>query len=699
MRRLIRLPHQVAFVASALALSVVAARPLDAPAPTEPLTPNGRVCMPRSFGGPPPAGPLDPLWFLNPGAMVVGPDSNLYSTSPSGGTNGVGTIFRITPAGQVTVLFNFDRTHGAGPQSGLVDGGDGWFYGTTYSGGFGVGTIFRIRPGDTAPQMLYRFRNGSTIGLKPDCPTGRCPYTGRQRADIAAGYPVAAPVRARNGVLYGVTPYSNNQIYGVLYSFAPPYDSTTFHALCIFDQRMKADTAMARFVCKPNIGAPGALILGRTGDELYGTTLGANGAVFRAATSGDVTLLHTFDLAGGSKPFNLTQASNGSLYGTTYGGGSANLGTVYRLNPASGVFTVMSSLHVGAVVQGLNPVGGLVEAVGDSDATRGVVPYLYGATKFGGKYGRGVLFRIPLDGDSLSFRVLHEFELYTTGRSTVTTPTLGPKGLLYGLTYQGGAFDGGAFYTLNPMAPPGVRTHDAALLGGVAATNDEGFPLNDPIVDVRTGVTASQTGVDSAGKPVTTSIDDGIMVRARCPNPHIVQFIFRERMSTLGYRIPGTYSPSSGSYSFTTLMPPAGDTVWRTDVPLKKDSAYYGRWDAYLDLAPGAAHQRTSNSAVIFDRPGFGWFGIPRAETDPRSEDPPYPLSGQSRNDAQSETWRITAHDYVMCNCQVTREVRWAREVHDSVASYRHIRVFIPAPEILTWINEKLRRDGYAPVP
>src|ERR1041385_5916630 len=88
----------------------------------------------------------------------------------------------------------------AGPSSGLVDGHDGYLYGTSYGGGFGVGTIFRIRQGqttpETTPEILWRFRNGNTIGLVPEeCDQyRRCHYSGRQRADIAAGYPIAPPV-------------------------------------------------------------------------------------------------------------------------------------------------------------------------------------------------------------------------------------------------------------------------------------------------------------------------------------------------------------------------------------------------------------------------------------------------------------------------------------------------------------------------
>jgi uncharacterized repeat protein (TIGR03803 family) len=673
----------------------------------EPPTPVGRVCVPRSFGAP---GKFEPIWFLNQGAIAVGLDSNLYTTSPSGGALGIGTVLRISPSGSFHVLFDFDGANGAGPQGGLTDGGDGWFYGTTYGGGpSGAGVIFRIRPTDARPQILYRFRNGDVRGLLPDCPDHRCPYTPRQRADIAAGYPNSPPVRAPNGTLYGVTTYSNNQMFGVLWSMAPPYDSTTFHAVCIFDQRLKADTAMAQFVCKANIAVPNSLVLGSNG-ALYGTTLGGYGTVFRATTGGDMSVLHEFKLSDGSKPYNLMQASDGNLYGTTANGGSINVGTVFRVTPGAifGGFETMSDLNFGnyqlkVTPLGLNPIATLVEATAETSATSGPVHFLYGTTKFGGKNGRGVIFRSPLDGGQNDFRVVHDFDLYTTGRSSVTPMVLGPNGLLYGMTYQGGTYASGNFYTLDPRVPPDpvrvlasagrdtaqklgvIGSHDAALTGGVLAKDDKGVLIKDSIVTIWTGSTAVQPG-----NPNSTT--GGIIVQARCPNPHIVQFIYRERIKPGpgDVHIPGTSIPSSGSYPLTVSL---SDIKWHTDVPLEKDMSLFGHWNAYLEQALGAAHIALPSVAAIFDKPSFGKLENPNAA------EGSYPLSGQNPDPKLSETWRATLVDYVFCNCQLAREAHWAREVVGGKAYFAHMSVTVPAADKLQWINEQLRKDGYQAVP
>jgi len=83
------------------------------------------------------------------GALVQASDGNLYGTTYIGGDNQFGTIFEITTNGNLTRLVSFTGTGGpspgANPQSGLVQGPDGNFYGTTSLGGAnGLGTIFRL---------------------------------------------------------------------------------------------------------------------------------------------------------------------------------------------------------------------------------------------------------------------------------------------------------------------------------------------------------------------------------------------------------------------------------------------------------------------------------------------------------------------------------------------------------------------------
>jgi uncharacterized repeat protein (TIGR03803 family) len=86
--------------------------------------------------------------------LIQGTDGNFYGTTANGGNNnctdGCGTVFKITAKGVLTSLHSFDGTDGSTPNAGLVQGIDGDFYGTTYSGGAnGCGTVFKLNSKNT----------------------------------------------------------------------------------------------------------------------------------------------------------------------------------------------------------------------------------------------------------------------------------------------------------------------------------------------------------------------------------------------------------------------------------------------------------------------------------------------------------------------------------------------------------------------
>jgi len=100
--------------------------------------------------------------------LVQGSDGNFYGTTASGGTNNDGMAFRISPTGAYTKLHIFvDSPDGKLPEAGLVQGGDGNFYGTTAIGGTqGSGTIFRISFSG-AYTNLYSFSGSPIDGARP----------------------------------------------------------------------------------------------------------------------------------------------------------------------------------------------------------------------------------------------------------------------------------------------------------------------------------------------------------------------------------------------------------------------------------------------------------------------------------------------------------------------------------------------------
>jgi uncharacterized repeat protein (TIGR03803 family) len=138
-----------------------------------------------------PAGKLVPLFYFDGtdgtlsetgAALVQGSDGNFYGTTSNGGAYGYGTVFKVTPAGNLTVRHSLNgTTDGSLVTAGLVQATDGNFYGTAIEGGsMGNGTIFRITPNGSF-SVLHNF----------DYKHGALPYV--------------TLLQHTNGVLYGDT--------------------------------------------------------------------------------------------------------------------------------------------------------------------------------------------------------------------------------------------------------------------------------------------------------------------------------------------------------------------------------------------------------------------------------------------------------------------------------------------------------------
>ena len=135
---------------------------------------------------------------LNPYAgLVQASDGVLYGTTYAGGTNGVGTVFRLNRDGSgygVRVHFGAPGD-GRYPSAGLVEGSDGALYGTTQVGGMeGAGTVFKLNKDATADMVLHSFNSFGD---------GQLPY--------------ASVVEGSDGALYGATQYGGSDDLGTLF--------------------------------------------------------------------------------------------------------------------------------------------------------------------------------------------------------------------------------------------------------------------------------------------------------------------------------------------------------------------------------------------------------------------------------------------------------------------------------------------------
>jgi len=158
------------------------------------INPAGKLTTLHSFNGTDGGNPY--------AGLVQAANGNFYGTTSSGGTSdacydGCGTIFEITPAGNLTTLHSFDGSDGSDPGAGLVQATDGNFYGTTYQGGasancsHGCGTMFEITPAGTlttlhsfdstdgqGPNGLVQATNGSFYGTTGTGGTSECVFGG-----------------------------------------------------------------------------------------------------------------------------------------------------------------------------------------------------------------------------------------------------------------------------------------------------------------------------------------------------------------------------------------------------------------------------------------------------------------------------------------------------------------------------------------
>ena len=107
------------------------------------------------------------------GGLVEGADHNFYGTTIRGGANNDGLVFKLTPSGTYTVLHSFSgSSDGFEPRAKLLPASDGYLYGTTNSGGTGDdGTVFKILPDGTNFGVVFAF-------CVHNCASGGTPESG-----------------------------------------------------------------------------------------------------------------------------------------------------------------------------------------------------------------------------------------------------------------------------------------------------------------------------------------------------------------------------------------------------------------------------------------------------------------------------------------------------------------------------------------
>lgn len=363
--------------------------------------------------------------------LISDRSGNLYGTTIIGGAFNKGTIFKLTPGGAETVVYSFAGAPNDGdePNAALAIDSKGMLYGTTMAGGTaGKGVVFQFDPALGQEQILHSF-------CQTDCSDGSSPI-----APVTVG---------KKGVLYGTTTLgglgATQANSGVAFRLDPPKNGHGWKETVIYDFCNQTSCADGK---SPSAGR---LLLASSG-VLYGTTQsGQQGGILYALdpTGGFFEIVHVFTTGGSNDGVTpktgVIAGKNGTLYGTTSGGGLHGCGTAFSYDPSSFVYQSLYSF----CSQANDPAtiyGGLTLVENKSGTA------LYGTGLAGGAYGHGAFYSLTppaTQGMPWNETTLHSF-CPRTGCKDGSTPgfavPLDVKGEFYGTTTSGGAHDAGVVY-------------------------------------------------------------------------------------------------------------------------------------------------------------------------------------------------------------------------------------------------------------
>jgi uncharacterized repeat protein (TIGR03803 family) len=424
--------------------------------------------------------------------LLLAIDGNFYGATENGGAYGVGTVFRLSPGGDLTTLVQFDGFQGANPEAAPTQGTDGNLYGTTLNGGTGTfGTIYRISL-DGALQITSRPQSqtvftGDTVVFSV-ATFGALP-TAYQWLRAGANLVDGGNVLGSSSRVLTLTNVSQADAtnYSVIVSNSYGAVTSAQATLQVIDSvpqitsQPASQTVLAGATTTLSVEADGAAPLSFQWQE-NGTNLVDDSSISGSATasltlssatpadsgaysvlvsnavaavtssnavlvvlpvtlaSANLASLYSFKGVQGTSvssynPYaGLVQGADSELYGTTLNGGTYFSGTAFKLS-LSGGFTLLHSFTNGSV-DGANPRAGLV-ALGAGT--------FYGAALGAGPDQYGTLFKLTSAG---VLTPIYGFADSTDGADPLASLILGSDGNLYGTASAGGTNDAGTIFSL-----------------------------------------------------------------------------------------------------------------------------------------------------------------------------------------------------------------------------------------------------------
>jgi uncharacterized repeat protein (TIGR03803 family) len=375
--------------------------------------------------------------------VTQGQDGSFYGVTEDGGTNGTGTVFKITPQGAFVLVHTFSKMvgytneDGANPQAKLTLGHDGGLYGTSVGGGTNgnYGTVFKITTNDTLITLhTFNFDDGEN--------------------------PAAPLVLGRDGDFYGATALGGTTDNGTLFEITSEGSFQTLYNFS-FGSNTISD------IYTNNDGSRPYGLTQSTDGNFYGTAdfggTNGNGTVFEFTSNGVFTVLHTFSPQGVHGENADGAAPQSPLAQGPDGGANAG-GTIFRVTSGGDFSTVLSFDYF---TNGANPYGPLLFYNGRFVVAAGDVAN-----------GAGTIFQVTTNG---AVTLLYEFSEPGTNSENFDGAypdaglTLGRDGNLYGTTSAGGTNGTGVVFRISF---PTLSISNAGELEVLSwPTNQTGFSL------------------------------------------------------------------------------------------------------------------------------------------------------------------------------------------------------------------------------
>ena len=298
-----------------------------------------------------------------PTSLIIDPAGNLYGTSFYGGTDNVGTVFKLTQQGVLTELYSFNANAGGESPSSLVRDSKGALYGATpfIRGNFDFNsTIFKLVPETGGGYAFHNVWSGAWI----------------------------SPV--------GIAIDPSRNIYGVI----NPYNGGSYGncGQCLFKLGAASQWTDLWDFTDINFNPLGNLVIDKSGN-VYGTIGGDGGSsswgyVFKWSPGSGYSVIHSFDNTDGSYPNGLALDGVGNLYGTTTTGGANGVGTVFEITTNGTFSTLYNFCMLSGCVDGAEPSGIItLDAAGN---VYGTTSYYNGVFKLKPGVGEKMIYAPPL---------------------------------------------------------------------------------------------------------------------------------------------------------------------------------------------------------------------------------------------------------------------------------------------------------------